>query len=225
MKILFIVPFEYMAFVRTVYVTPLGLLSLAAILKEHNKDVEIIDFNYLFSKKILEYNDEQVKNMDIMAEYILDKSPDIIGFTSISSTFHDLLFLSRLIKNKNDNIKIISGGPQTWSLSEKILEKFPWIDLICTGEGENKILHIIEGLEKDELTDVPGITYRNNDIVLQNPDIPLLDDLDRLPLLNILSVPEVTKVKFLWKQAEAVLIIVSTVPHHSSGNTDSEQNP
>jgi len=184
MKILFIVPFEYMAFVRTLYVTPLGLLSLATILKENNKDVEIIDFNYLFSKKILEYNDDQAKNMETMAEYILDKSPDIVGFTGISSTFHDLLFLSRLIKNKNNNIKIISGGPQTWSLSEKILEKFPWIDLICTGEGENKILHIIEGFEKNDLTDVPGIIYRNNDIILQNPDIPLIEDMDRLPLLN-----------------------------------------
>lgn len=183
MKILFVVPFDYMSFVRTVYVMPLGLLSLGTILKENKKDIEIIDFNYLFINKILEYSKEPEKNMDTMVEYLLDKSPDIIGFTSVSSTFHHVLFLSNLIKNKNNNIKIILGGPQASYLPEKIMKHFPSIDLICMGEGENKISDIIKGLENNDLTDVPGITYRHNDVILQNPDIPLIEDLDILPLI------------------------------------------
>ncbi len=184
MKILFIVPFDHVSFLHGTYIMPLGLISLATILKENNKDVEIIDFNYLFFNNIVEYSKDQGKNMETMAEYILGKSPDIIGFTCVSVTFHHVLFLSRLIKNKNNNIKIISGGPQASNFSEKILENFPWIDLICRGEGEHKILHIIKGLETDDLTDVPGIIYRNNDIISENADIPLIEDMDTLPLLN-----------------------------------------
>ncbi len=184
MKILFIVPLDHMTFNNVIYIMPLGLLSLATILKENNEDVEIIDFNYLFLNKMVEYSNDQVKNMETMVEYILGKSPDIIGFTGVCSTFHNVLFLSSLIKDKDNHIKIMLGGPQTSSLSKEILQMFPWIDLICVGEGENKISAIIKGLERNDLTDVAGITYRNNGMILQNTDMPLIEDLDALPLLN-----------------------------------------
>jgi len=188
MKILFAFDFS-MPMYNYNYIIPIGLLSLATILKEKDYDVEILDLNYLFLDKIINYDKDPMQNFETMAWYITGKNPDVVGFTTTCSSFHNILFLSRLIKNINNKIKIILGGPQSSTIAEKILQNYDWIDLICTGEGENKILDIVKGLQDNDLTSVAGIVYRNNHRILRNPERDLIKDLDSLPLLNYNLIP------------------------------------
>jgi len=197
MKILFVENFQYIHATYKYPSIPLGLLSMATILKEKDYDVELINFNYLFLNNIINYNFDTEKKFDIMADYIMDKNPDIVGFTALCNTFHNALVLSQLIKERNNKIKIILGGPHASIVPETILEDYPWIDLICVGEGESNIVSIIKGLEYNDLSSVPGILYRNNDEILINPESEMIKDLDTLPLLNydfILSFKDITAV-------------------------------
>ncbi|MEQ8169966.1 MAG: radical SAM protein [Candidatus Eremiobacterota bacterium] len=197
MKILFIENFQYVHATYKYPNIPLGLLSLATILKEKDYDVELINFNYLFLNNIIDYDFDTAKKFDIMAGYIMNKNPDIVGFTALCNTFHNALYLSRLIKERNNNIKIIMGGPHTSLLPETILEDYPWIDLICVGEGEGNIISIIKGMEDNNLTSVPGIVYRNDSSIIRNRDSEMIKDLDTLPLLNYDSILDFKDINFI----------------------------
>ncbi|HNR66359.1 MAG TPA: hypothetical protein PKJ95_08725, partial [Atribacterota bacterium] len=87
MKILFIENFQYVHATYKYPNIPLGLLSLATILKEKDYDVELINFNYLFLNNIIDYDFDTAKKFDIMAGYIMNKNPDIVGFTALCNTF------------------------------------------------------------------------------------------------------------------------------------------
>ena len=197
MKILLIENFQYIHSIYKSPGIPLGLLSLATILKEKDYDVELINFNYLFLNNIINYDFDTGKKFEIMADYIMNKDPDVVGFTVLCNTFHNVLLLSQLIKRRNSKIKIILGGPHASIVPETILGDYPWIDLVCVGEGEGNIVSIIKGLEGNSLTSVPGIVYRNNSMIIRNPDSEMIKDLDSLPLLNydlILSFNDITSV-------------------------------
>ncbi len=195
MKILFIENFQY---IHGTYKYPnitLGLLGLATILKENNYDVELINFNYLFLNNLINYDFDTEKKFETMADYIMDKEPDIVGFTALCNTFHNVLLLSRIIKERNNKIKIILGGPHASLAPETVLKDYPWIDLVCVGEGERNIVSIIKGLRNDSLTSVPGIVYRNDSQIIRTHDSEMVKDLDSLPLLNydlILSFKDIT---------------------------------
>jgi radical SAM superfamily enzyme YgiQ (UPF0313 family) len=163
---------------------PLGLLSLATILKEKGYNVEIINFNYLFLNKIINYDFDSVKKFEVLTDYIMSKDPDIVGFTTLCNTFHNVLFLSQFIKKRDNKIKIMLGGPQASLLPETILKDYSWIDLICVGEGETSISGIIKGFEDNDFSSIPGIVYRHNSSIIRNPDSEMIKDLDDLPVLN-----------------------------------------
>jgi len=175
----------------------IGLLSLASILKEKDQDAEIINFEYLFSSEIIPYFSEPEKKFEIMADYIVNKNPFVAGFTSICNSFHNTLMLSRLVKEKNKDIKIILGGPHVFHCPERVLENYSWIDLVCIGEGEKKIEPLIEGLKNNKLHSVPGIVYRENGNIIKNEDIDLINNLDELPFLNYEMIPYFKKSSYM----------------------------
>lgn len=161
-----------------------GLLGIGTILHKKGYDVEILNFHYIFMENILTYTMDSEANLKAMADYIIEKSPHVVGFTGMCNAFHNSLLLSKLIKEKDNSIKIIFGGPHVSTLPEKILEHYGWIDLICTGEGEKNIVDIVEGLFHGNLSHINGIVYKDDHEVVRTPDMALLENLDDLPRLN-----------------------------------------
>ncbi|MEQ8170102.1 MAG: radical SAM protein [Candidatus Eremiobacterota bacterium] len=188
MKILFIENIQHITHISR-HIISTGLLSLATVLKQKGYDVEILSFTYLFTQKIIDYSPDQMKKLEIMCDFIINKKPDIVGFTTMCNSFHNSLLLAELIKKRDDKIKIILGGPQTSVFPERILKEFAFIDLICYGEGENKIEAIIKGIEHNDLTSVPGIVYRENNLIRRNEDNGMVRNLDELPELDYDLIP------------------------------------
>ncbi len=121
-----------------------------------------------------------------LLEYILDSAkrvtgdaPDLIGFTT---TFHQncaSLCLSKEIKRQYD-IPIIFGGANCeGEMGFTILRTMPWIDYVCSGEGDLSFLQFVKNLGKDNKK-IPGILTRESslfDIVMTNPVM----DMNTLP--------------------------------------------
>ncbi len=169
----------------TTYQIPLGILSLASIIKTKNYDVDIIDFNYLWINKYCKKGTTMQESIEIMYSYIEKYKPSIVGFYCMCDSYHIAIMLSKYLKEKNHDIKIMFGGPQASLTSKITLEKFPWIDVVGIGEGESTIESIIKALEANSSFDsISSVTYRKNGAVFTNSEQTLLENLDNLPYLD-----------------------------------------
>lgn len=150
---------------------PLGILYLAAVLKGQGIEVSVLDQPAKgFTKK------ETVK-------WVEKEDPDVLGFSTFASSGRTAALISNEVKRKNPNIVIMFGNHYATFNSERILRKYPSVDIIVRGEGENTIIDLVRCLRerKDKLKNVQGITFRNKKSVVSTPDRPLINNLDCLP--------------------------------------------
>lgn len=195
MKTLFVDTFEYLKAMNKYPAAPAGLLNLTAIMQENGHEAEIINFNYLFLNRMLPYAADSRDKFRVMAEYLIAKKPDIIGFTSVCSLFHNALYLAKVIKELDKTIIILFGGPHVSGFPANILERYSWVDAVCVGEAETTIAAIAEGMIAGELSGVAGVVYRHGGKVVENPPPPLIEDLDNLPLIDYTQIPSFADIR------------------------------
>ncbi|MFX1274634.1 MAG: B12-binding domain-containing radical SAM protein [Promethearchaeota archaeon] len=151
---------------------PLGLCYLSAILKNENYTVDLID------QAALGYSLEQLVN------WIKKRDPDILGFSTLTASGSGIsaALTSKVIKEWNPNIKIVFGNRHATVNDYKILNKYPHVDVCVRDEGEITFLELVKAFEKNTpLTDIQGITYRENGIIKRNENRELIKNLDELP--------------------------------------------
>jgi radical SAM superfamily enzyme YgiQ (UPF0313 family) len=153
-------------------VPPLGLLYIAEVLNKENHEVIVTD------QQGENLSDENLKRK------IKKIDPDIVGFTTYSHSGRKAIKLALDLREINPNLIIIFGGYFASFNAEKILETAPMaVDFCVRGEGEYTALELINALErKQELSEIRGITYRENGIIKSTPDRPIIKDLDALPI-------------------------------------------
>jgi len=139
---------------------PLGLTYIAAILREHDIPVKILDpvpQGYTFESAL-----DYAKNFDV-----------IIIPLAASNAQGTYRFFS-LLKGK----KKIFMGTHATALAEYILRK-EYCDIIIRGEPEYTTLEAIQNL--NNLEGILGVSYRRGETVVHNTDRPLIQNLDDLP--------------------------------------------
>jgi radical SAM superfamily enzyme YgiQ (UPF0313 family) len=135
----------------------IGPLILTSILKKSKIDIELIDFNKLNILNKISFSENSEKNLETITNYLVNKKPDIIGFSCMCNNYHVYIKTAHLIKKSNPNIKIIFGGPQASLTAKETLKAFDFIDLIVIGESEKKILNILELLFQNK--DLTQLSY------------------------------------------------------------------
>lgn len=107
---------------------------------------------------------------DRILEEIIERKPDLVAFSVYIWNFELVRELSVLIKCVDENIKILYGGPEVSYDSKKHLEIMSG-DYIIRGEGELAYEDLIGSLFRHtELKSVKGLTFRNGDEIIINPD-------------------------------------------------------
>ncbi len=143
---------------------PLGLAYIAAVLKQNNISVKILEAN------AFDLNHEQIK------KEIKEYNPDIVGITATTSLIEEAHEIAELC---DENIKVIIGGIHASSLPEETLEKFPRFDYLIQGEGEFSFLDLAK---KKKINQIKGLYYRKEKKIIKNKPRELIKDLDNLPL-------------------------------------------
>ena len=149
---------------------PLGILYLATVLKERGIKVSALD--------------QPAKGFTIKetVKWVEKEDPDILGFSTFSSSGRTAAFISDEVKKKNPNITIVFGNYYATFNPERILRKYPSVDIIARGEGENTVIDLVNCLRnKGKLKEVLGITFRNKNRTVSTLDRPLIKNLDSLP--------------------------------------------
>lgn len=158
----------------------LGILSLASILRERGIKVSVLDPNVYLQFHIGSINSDLYKKL---AYKILSFNPRIVGLSTIASTYIDSLEIAQNIKLISPDIFLILGGPQASFTSIETLTFFPFIDIIVRGEGEIVFTELAEKISAGhDYKDIQGISYRTNNIVIENKEKPLVPDLNSLPM-------------------------------------------
>ncbi|MFQ6064469.1 MAG: B12-binding domain-containing radical SAM protein [Candidatus Bathyarchaeia archaeon] len=149
---------------------PMGILYVATYLKQSGIEVSVLDATALNL------------TMDETARWVKKEDPDIVGFSTLTSTSRTAPQIAKQAKEENPNLTIVFGGLHATYNPKKILKKYPWIDIIVRGEGEHTALELARALEKEtSLKTVQGITFRNNGNIASTPDRPLIKDVDTIP--------------------------------------------
>jgi len=175
MKVLFIEPPKDFWFVMGEYLPPpYGILQLAGYLQSKNKDVEI---------EVLDCQAERVDWKGLKGR-IESFDPDIVasGGLATCNTYIVAQTCSIVKKVKPSAMTIVGGQHFTVTASDS-LEAYPEIDIIVRGEGEQTLTELVDALEKKKsILKIEGISFRYDGKILHNPDRPLIENLNDLPL-------------------------------------------
>jgi radical SAM superfamily enzyme YgiQ (UPF0313 family) len=150
---------------------PLGILYLGQVLKDDGHKVILYD-HYISQKPIKD-----------VIDWIKRVNPDIIGFSVLSISIPTANVIAKEAKAWNPNLKIIYGGYIATFCAPQILKACEYVDFCVRGEGELTIIELVDKLEKNNSVDeVLGISYRKDGELIENPDRPLIKDLDTIPI-------------------------------------------
>ncbi len=112
--------------------------------------------------------------------------PDAIFMeTTTPSIEADYLSLAAL--KKATGARIIVGGPHATYFHESVMKECDAIDVVIRHEFDTKIAGVVSSL--GNLENIQGITYRNNENIIDNGDGELARDLDAIPFPDRESIP------------------------------------
>lgn len=151
------------------HLPPLGLLSIGGPLIDAGHEVTLLD---------ADYHNYKIENV---VRQILEQNPDLImlghsGSTSAQPIINDI---TKLVRAKNSNIKVIIGGVFPTYHWNEILETNSQIDYIVCGEGEEICLNLVTALDKGtSLENVKGLALKLNGVALKTLSAENIKNLD-----------------------------------------------
>lgn len=143
---------------------PLGVQYIASTLEKSGADVEIVDLTF---EKDLERLKKSVRG----ASYV--------GFSFTTPLFGMASQLLKYVKEVNNNIVTIAGGPHTTIDHESALNA--GFDYAVIGEGEKTMEELIKNLKLDTPHKTMGIAFKDRDRITVNERREFTADLDDIP--------------------------------------------
>jgi len=149
---------------------PLGILYLASALQHAQVEVSALDH------AVDGYTLEEA------ADWAVKEDPDILGLSVLASSSLTGPRIAREVKKRNPDITVVFGNHHATFNAERILKKYPHVDVVVRGEGEETALEIVNRVKEErDLKGVPGVTYRHKGRIISNQDRPLIKNIDSLP--------------------------------------------
>ena len=168
------------------YMPPLGLLYLAALLRndyevkvldaaiERPDNIENLDAGFVYSG--LSYKD--------IRKRIEEFAPDVVGVSCLFSPEWPVVNnIVSLTKEINKNIYTVVGGNHPTFTAEDCLQNKD-IDFIVMGEGEYTFRELLETLGDNKtacLEKIKGIAYKNGVGLKVSPERQVIENLDEIP--------------------------------------------
>ena len=172
-SVLFIEPPRVFWFVMGEYLPPpSSLLILAAYVERELPEVNI---------EIVDCQAEQ-RSWKKLEKYIESTTPSMVLTSGFTTNAYSCARTCEIAKTVSKDIITVVGGIHFSFTAEESLRKYPEIDYIVRGEGEQTIVDLITTIQNNgKVNEVQGISYRKNTAIVHTPARPLLKNLDTLP--------------------------------------------
>ncbi len=147
---------------------PLGLLTIAAALEDH--DVTLLEMKGEYDL----YPDGPTPDA-LTRKYLQEHQPDIVGVTCIASEFPAAMEILQVVKTFDPEICRVAGGLHATLCPEDFDRQE--VDVLCLGPGGGVFLQLVEALEKRQGFDhIAGILFRQGEcLVASISPMPNLD--------------------------------------------------
>lgn len=207
MKITFIQPPIKDFYATKIRMTPLGLLYLAAALKEKGHEVSLIDAMASDTKKTIPLPKEfgYLKNFYISGDKspfklfgsyyhfgmsekelrncIINENADIYCISASMTPYYiESLHIAEIIKKELPQSTTIMGGAHASLVPESLLIN-PGVDYVIRGEAElilPKVLDLLSTKSFDKLKDIKGLCFKkNNETIINEATEPM--EIDSIP--------------------------------------------
>jgi len=150
---------------------PLGMCYIAAVLREHDLRVAILDLHQMAG----------------LPEHVVSacrqRSPAIVGVTASTPSYPNAQAVARFVKAWRKECVTVLGGPHATGAPRDCVLSGAF-DFVCVGEGENAMLDLAQALlkGKGDPYAVPGFRFTGpQGNVGQTPPRPQIAHLDDLP--------------------------------------------
>jgi len=122
------------------------------------------------------------RSREYLMETLRDYQPDVVLITL--SIYNLALYSRRLlgeIKSEHPTCRLVTGGIYSTFHPHEILSD-GHADVVIRGEGEITCAELLDRIEASTgLEGLPGISFREDDSILHNPERARISDLDSLP--------------------------------------------
>jgi ribosomal peptide maturation radical SAM protein 1 len=112
------------------------------------------------------------------AAEVLAERPRVVGFSTVFQQNVACLELAKTIKDLDPSLVIVFGGDNCDGVMGAALHKaFPFIDVVCRGEGERVLVELVQDVLADRpIRPQPGLCYRvgGEPVAIPMEDRPLL---------------------------------------------------
>ena len=197
MRVLLIDPPFYRIMGMHRFYYPIGLASMAAVLKQAGHSVKIYDAehtkeaNTLTWSQVAQRYEEYPKALDDAGhelwsearKVIADLDPDLVGISMLTPKARSANNVAQISKELKPYVPVVVGADHPTVLPEYALRDTN-IDYAVRGEGEYTLLDLVTCLENRGgrgIETLNGISYRTKGGVRHTPNRQLIANLDSLP--------------------------------------------
>lgn len=167
MDVILIYPADGLRFFQSMI--PLGMLSIATVIKEAGYSVRIIDLNHYHGNLIHDLKEWQ---------------PRIVGIGGTTPSRVKSFRIARKVKTASPDTLVVYGGVHASFTAKEVLEKVCEIDYIIMGEGELSFRELCDVMIRDstkDLNSINGLAFRKDGGIKLNP-VKRINDLSLLPI-------------------------------------------
>lgn len=173
-------------------VEPLGLISLATYLEQKSGgeyNIRILDLYALGYENVVRKGDIFIRGLsqdDEIIKHVNLFLPEIVGISiNFTSYSLDAYNVAKLIKRTFPFVKIVLGGAHATMEADSILREHDYVDYIVRGEGEVTFYELVSTIKNNgNISAIKGLSYKQNGVVIKNPERELIENLDDLPIPN-----------------------------------------
>ncbi len=150
---------------------PLGCLYLTTALERAGFTVDFRDYQLCDCPDPFD--------LEAFLAFAADPAP-VIGLSCMANLLPFTVLAAKALKERYPDRKIVLGGVGAKAVEDKVLRRFPWIDVLARGEGEETGPELMHALNGGDLASVRGISYHKNGSIVHNPARPRIRDLDSI---------------------------------------------
>jgi len=158
---------------------PLNIMYVSAALTKHNNETKLFHFSKFKDPQWLTGTKERI--IKDFRKTMEEFNPEIVGFSVMVQDYLLTKELTKIVKTEY-NRYTVWGGIEPILEPERCLSE-PYVDFVCTGEGERVFPELVEKLVKNESNlQIKGIWYKDSQGQIIKTGRPsLIENLDEVP--------------------------------------------